>query len=83
MVRLNLLTRRSRHSSPRFSLCPASPEHPMCSGDGLGAPDTVLGQAEQKEALGHAAANVFSSGATQIPFGDALGEAAGESLNVV
>jgi hypothetical protein len=48
-------------SSPRFSLCPACPERPLCNGDGLRAPDTVLGHAEQKEALGREAENEFLS----------------------
>jgi hypothetical protein len=39
------LTGRPRVASPRFSLCPACPERPLCSGDGLGAPDTVSGRA--------------------------------------
>jgi hypothetical protein len=53
------LTRQSRHASRRFSLCPAFPERPLCSGDGLEAPDTELDRAGQKEALGHAAGKVF------------------------
>jgi hypothetical protein len=31
------LTRRARVGSPRFSLCPACPKRPLCSGDGLRA----------------------------------------------
>jgi hypothetical protein len=55
------LTRRNRHSPPRFSLCPARPEHPLCSGDGLGTPDTVLGRAGRNEALERATENDFLS----------------------
>jgi hypothetical protein len=40
------LTGRPRHSPSRFSLCPASPVHPLWDEDGLGAPNTVLGRAE-------------------------------------
>jgi hypothetical protein len=65
----------------RFSLCPASPERPLCIGDGLRSSDTVSGRAEQKEALGHAAGNIFSSGAPQIPLSDALEDTAGDALN--
>ncbi|KAK1666350.1 hypothetical protein QYE76_054509 [Lolium multiflorum] len=51
-------------------------------GDGLGAPDIVLGRAGQKEALGRMAGNVYLSGAPQIPLGDGLGDAAGDALTM-
>jgi hypothetical protein len=44
---------------PCFSLCPASPERPLCSEDRLGAPDTVSSRDGQKDALGEAAGNIF------------------------
>jgi hypothetical protein len=66
------LTRRARVASPRFSVCPASLERPLCSEDGLGAPDTVSGRVGQKEALGDVAENVFLSGAPQIPLSCAI-----------
>jgi hypothetical protein len=46
------LTRWSRISSPRISLCPACSERPLCSGDELEAPNNVLDRAGQKENLG-------------------------------
>lgn len=64
------LTRRARVSSSRFSLCPARPDRPLWTGDGLGASDTVLGLAGRKEPLGRAAGNENLSGAPQIPLGD-------------
>jgi hypothetical protein len=66
------LMRLSRHSMPRISLCLACPEHPLCSGDGLVAPDTVLDRAGRKGHLGHAAGNDFLSGAPQISLGTRL-----------
>jgi hypothetical protein len=45
------MTRRAHHSPPRFLLCLARLEHPLRSGSGLGAPDTVLGCAEHEESL--------------------------------
>jgi hypothetical protein len=53
------LTRRAHVASPRFSVCSAFLERPLCSGDRLGAPDTVSARAGQKTALGNAAGNVF------------------------
>jgi hypothetical protein len=64
-------------------LCPACPEHPLCSGDGLGAPDTILVHAGQKEALEHVAGNVFTSGAVEISLGYTLGNATGDALRLV
>jgi hypothetical protein len=32
---------RARHSPPCFSMCPAHPERPLLTGDGLGAPNTI------------------------------------------
>jgi hypothetical protein len=74
------LTRRSHHSSHRISLCPACPENPLWSGDGLGASDTGLGCARRKGPLGRAAGNKILSDAPQIPLGAALGDAAGDAL---
>jgi hypothetical protein len=65
---------------PCFSLFPVFPVRPLWSGDGLGAPDTVLDRAGRKEALGDAAGNENLSDAPQIPLGDALGDAAGDAL---
>jgi hypothetical protein len=60
MLKFNVpLTGRPRHSSPRFSVRPASPVHPLWGGDGLGALDTVSGRAEQKTALGDTAGTFF------------------------
>jgi hypothetical protein len=53
------------------------PERPLWSGDRLVGPDTVLGYAGRKEALGDVAENEILSGAPQIPLGDALGDAIG------
>jgi hypothetical protein len=53
------LTSRARVGSPRFSLCPASPERPLWDGDGLGAPDTVSGRAGQKWAWGTRLERIF------------------------
>jgi hypothetical protein len=39
-----------------------------------------LGRVGQKEALGHAAGNVFLSGAPQISLGGGLGDAIGDAL---
>jgi hypothetical protein len=71
-----------RVSSPRFSLCLACPKRPLCSGDGLGAPDTVLGRAGRKGPLGRAAGNEILSDVPQTSLGAALGDAAGDALTV-
>jgi hypothetical protein len=47
-----------------FLLRLAPPQHPLCSRDGLGAPDSVLGRVEPKRALGSANGGVQTSGAT-------------------
>jgi hypothetical protein len=59
--------------SRRFLLRPVPPQLSLCGGDGLGAPDSVLGRAGPKRPLGHAAVGGQASSATQIPLGGALG----------
>jgi hypothetical protein len=72
--------RRGYVFSPRFSLCPAYPERLLCSGDGLGMPDTVLGHVGQKGPLGHAAENHFFIRRVPDPFGDVLGDEPGGAV---
>jgi hypothetical protein len=69
------MTRRPRHSPPRFSLYPARPECPLWSGDGLGASGTILGRAGQKERSGRG--NGAKKYVWHAPksFGDATGDA--------
>jgi hypothetical protein len=74
------LTRRSRHSSPHISFCPACPKRPLCSGDKLGAPDTVMGAVGRKEPLERAVRNNFLFDASQLPLGAVFGNAAGHAL---
>jgi hypothetical protein len=38
------MTRQTRHSRLVSAFCPVRPQHPMWSGDGFGAPDTILGR---------------------------------------
>jgi hypothetical protein len=45
------MTRRARHSPPRFSLCPARPKRPLWNGNGLEAPDSAMGRAGKKKRL--------------------------------
>jgi hypothetical protein len=68
------LTHRSCHTSPRFSVCPASPEHHLCSGDGLEVPDTVSGCAGQNEAL-ETGLGPFFVRRVQIPLRDTTRDA--------
>jgi hypothetical protein len=77
------LTRQAHVSWPRFSLCLACPERLLCSRDGLGAPDTVLGSAEQNEPLGRATENNFLSDGPQITLEADLVNAAGDALVIV
>jgi hypothetical protein len=53
-------------------VCLASPERPLCSGDGLGASDTVSDCTGQKEALGDTAGNFFCPARPNL-FGNGLG----------
>jgi hypothetical protein len=71
---------RVRLASPRLSLCPACLKQLLCSGDGIGAPGTVLGRARRKGLLGRTVGTDFLSGASQIPLGAALGDVAGDAL---
>jgi hypothetical protein len=75
------LTRWSRISSPRISLCPACSERPLWDGDGLGVPDTVSRRAERKWPLKDAAETDFWSDAPQITLGDVLGDATADALS--
>jgi hypothetical protein len=54
-------------------LCPACPKRPLCSGDDLGAPDTVLSHVGRKGHLGRADENDFLFDALQIYLGIVLG----------
>jgi hypothetical protein len=71
------LTRRARIASPAFSVCPASPERPLCSGDGLGTSDTVLGYVGKKKTLGTQLRTFFHP--TRLNYlGNGLGDATGD-----
>jgi hypothetical protein len=52
----------------------------MWCGDGLGAPDSVLGRAGPKRSLGRVARRGQVSDAPQIPLENALVDAAGDAL---
>jgi hypothetical protein len=47
-----------------FLLRPAPPQRPLCSWDGLGVPDNVLGRVEPKRALGRTTGGVQTSDVT-------------------
>jgi hypothetical protein len=66
------LTRRSRVSSPRISLCSACLERSLWSGNGLEAPGTVLGRVGRKGPLGSTAENEILFGTLQISLGTRL-----------
>jgi hypothetical protein len=68
---MEIIANRWEHAS--FLVVSGVPRASLCSGDELGALYTVLGRAGKKEAMGHAAGNVFLSGASKITLGDALG----------
>jgi hypothetical protein len=68
-------------SPHRFSLCPASTERPLWSGNGLGAMDTVFDRAGRKEALGRAAGFKILSGASQILLEAALENVGGDAFS--
>jgi hypothetical protein len=59
-------------------LCPAYPKRPLYSGNGLGAPDTLLGHAGQKESLERA--KRFFIWRIPNPFGGCLGNATEDAL---
>jgi hypothetical protein len=69
------MTCRSRHSPPRFSLCPVRPERPLWTGDGFGTPNTALCRAEWKKVLERAVENEKLSDPPQISLGGAVGDA--------
>jgi hypothetical protein len=52
----------------RFFIVSVPPQRPLCSGDGLRAPNTVLGHARWKMAFGRAAGGGQTSGVSQILF---------------
>jgi hypothetical protein len=56
------------------------PKRPLWTGDELRAPDTVLGRAERKQVLVHAAENENLSDALQITLRTALVDAAEDDL---
>jgi hypothetical protein len=68
VVRVSM-TRQARHSPARFLLCSARPKHPLWSGDGFGASDTVLDRDGRKEALKRVTGAEKISGAPQIFLG--------------
>jgi hypothetical protein len=68
------------HSKPRFSFRLAPPNRPLCSRDGIGVPDTVLGHVGPKKALGRTAGCSETSDGPQISLGGGLGDAAGDAL---
>jgi hypothetical protein len=51
---------------------PAPSQHLMCSGDGLGTPNSILGRTEPKKHLGRRLGAVKLSGVPQIALGDTL-----------
>jgi hypothetical protein len=65
-------THQARVSSLRFSLCPMCPERPLCSGDRLGALNTVLGRRTEGDFGARGWKRNFVQH-TQNPFGDSFG----------
>jgi hypothetical protein len=57
------ITRRNRHSRPRFLLCPACSKRSLWSEDGLRTPITVFNRVEQNWRLERATTteNMFSA----------------------
>jgi hypothetical protein len=64
-----------------LSVVSASPQHPLCGGDGLRVSDTVLGRAGPKRPLGGHDWGRPSIWRAPIPFGGRLGGAAGDALS--
>jgi hypothetical protein len=60
--------------------CLALLQHPLCTEDGLGALDIVLGHVEPKQGFRRVAGGGETSNAPQITLGNGLEDAAGDAL---